>query len=71
MSVELTNEYKEILKLLEKVNSIDELKEIKSLLARYFFERTVDGANSVVEESDLSQEVIEKWKSEHFRRAGK
>lgn len=71
MSVELTNEYNEILKLLEKVNSIDELKEIKSLLARYFFERTVHGANSVVEESDLSQEVFDKWKSEHFRRAGK
>lgn len=68
MSGALNNTQLEILNLFSHNQNEDDLKEIKSLLIAYLADKVTREADKSFELSGYTQEVLEKWKLEHFRK---
>ena len=60
----------EILKLFRSNQSEEELQEIKSLLIAYLANKVTAEADKAFDKQKYSASVFEKWKLEHFRKAG-
>ena len=59
----------EILKLFRHDQSVEDLKEIKSLLVAYLSDKVVREADKAFDDKGYSPAVFEKWKEEHFRKS--
>ena len=57
----------QILELLSKVDSQEEMNDIRLLLARYFAEKAQKEIDKMWDEGIINDEVIEGWKHEHTR----
>lgn len=68
MSGSLNNTQLEILKLFSTNQTDEDLKEIKSLLIRYLADKVIREADSAFEEKEYTDEIFQKWKTEHFRK---
>lgn len=69
MSIALNDVQLEILKLFRRDQSIEDLKEIKSLLITYLSDKVTREADKAFDEKGYSESVFEKWKEEHFRKS--
>ena len=58
----------ELLKLFSRKQSEEDLQELKSLLTAYLADKVVREADAALEEKQYSENILEKWKSEHFRK---
>ncbi|MES2426533.1 MAG: hypothetical protein V4560_06145 [Bacteroidota bacterium] len=68
MPVALNNTQLEILKLFRNDQTEEELQEIKSLLIAYLANKVTLEADKAFKEKGYTDNVFEKWKSEHFRK---
>lgn len=57
----------QILELLSKVNSQEEMNDIRLLLAHYFAEKAQKEIDKMWDDGIINDEVIEGWKHEHMR----
>ena len=57
----------QILELLSKVDSQEEMNDIRLLLARYFAEKAQKEIDKMWDDGVINDEVIEGWKHEHMR----
>ncbi len=57
----------QILELLSKVDSQEEMNAIRLLLAHYFAEKAQKEIDKMWEDRVINDEVIEGWKHEHMR----
>ena len=69
MSIALNDVQLEILKLFRHDQSVEDLKEIKSLLITYLSEKVVREADKTFDDKGYPVSVFEKWKKEHFRKS--
>lgn len=60
----LSNLQLELLKLYSTNLSQDELLDLKRVLAKYFAQRAIHGADKIWEEKGLSNEDMNKWLNE-------
>lgn len=60
----LTNVQMELLKLYSTNLSQDDLLDLKKILARYFAQKAINGADKIWEEKGLSNEDMKKWLNE-------
>ena len=60
----LTNLQEELLRLYSTGISDEALIEVKDLLAKYFFQKAIDGATKVAEEKGYTQETFDSWLNE-------
>lgn len=51
----------ELLKIFSKINSEEELQELKKLIGQYYAKKATDEANRIWEERTLTQEDMDKW----------
>ena len=58
----------ELLKLFSRKQSEEDLQELKSLLTAYLADKIVREADAAFEEKHYPENILEKWKSEHFRK---
>jgi hypothetical protein len=68
MYIALNDVQLEILKLFSHDQSMEDLREIKSLLISYLSDKVVREADKVYDEKGYTFDVFEKWKTEHFRK---
>jgi hypothetical protein len=68
MGAALNNTQLEILNLFSHNQNEADLKEIKSLLVTYLADKVTREADKAFDEKGYTQEIFEKWKSEHFRK---
>jgi hypothetical protein len=59
----------EILKLFRHDQSLEDLKEIKSLLISYLSDKVTREADKSFDEKNYPVSVFEKWKTEHIRKS--
>jgi hypothetical protein len=71
MSVALNDIQLEILQLFRHEQSVEDLKEIKSLLISYLSDKVTREADKAVDERGYSASIFENWKSEHFRKSAR
>ncbi len=57
----------EMLELTSRVKSEAEMRDIRSLLGRYFAKQAEDAIDCLWDEGLLNEDVIEEWKNEHMR----
>ena len=69
MAAPLNNTQLEILKLFEKEQSEEDLKEIKSLLVTYLADKVTRTADKAFDEKAFTTSIFEQWKKEHFRKS--
>lgn len=69
MEASLNNTQLEILNLFAEEQSEEDLREIKSLLLMYLAEKVVREADKSFDAHNLSENIFEQWKREHFRKA--
>lgn len=69
MPIALNDVQLEILKLFRHEQSIEDLKELKSLLITYLSDKVTREADKAFDEKGYSASVFEKWKKEHFRKS--
>lgn len=63
----LSNIQLELLKVFSIDLSDEQLKEIRTLLSRYFAEKVTSEMDSFFENNSLGEEQIKKWSEEHMR----
>lgn len=51
----------ELLKIFSKINSEEELQELKKLIGQYYAKKATNEANRIWEERTLTQEDMDKW----------
>lgn len=56
-----------ILEVMSRVNDMEELNDIKNLLAKHFAEKALDSIDALWDEGEINQDTIESWKHEHMR----
>ena len=59
----------EILKLFQRDQSPEDLKEIKSLLVAYLADKVTREADKAFDQKGYSNHVFEQWKNDHFRKS--
>jgi hypothetical protein len=69
MSIALNDMQLEILKLFRHEQSVEDLKELKSLLITYLSFKVTKEADKAFHEKGYSASVFEEWKKEHFRKS--
>ena len=57
----------EMLEMVSKVSSEDEMRDIRHMLGLYFAKRAEDALDRLWDEGILDENVMEQWKSEHMR----
>jgi signal-transduction protein with cAMP-binding, CBS, and nucleotidyltransferase domain len=60
----LSNIQEELLRLYSTGISDEQLSEIKDVIAKYFFQKAIDGATKVAEEKGYTQETFDSWLNE-------
>jgi len=60
----LSNIQEELLRLYSTGISDEQLIEVKDILAKYFFQKAIDGATKVAEEKGYTQETFDSWLNE-------
>lgn len=60
----LSNIQEELLRLYSTGISDEQLLEVKDILAKYFFQKAIDGATKVAEEKGYTQETFDSWLNE-------
>ena len=61
LTQKLSNLQLEMLKVFSRNLSEDELLEIRRLLAKYFMQKAVQGADKTWDEKNYDQELMKKW----------
>lgn len=61
LAVPLSNLQLEILKLYSTDLNVSELKELKNQLAEFYAKRSIENANRVWKEKDLTNDDMDKW----------
>lgn len=64
LNVPLSNVQMELLKLYSTDLKENDLKDLKEILAKYFVDRSVQGADKVWEEKKYSDDKMDKWLNE-------
>ena len=67
MSAEFNTTQLEILKLLQHINSQQDLIKIKSLFAAYLSDKVVRNADAAFDNNNYTRHIVVQWKIEHFR----
>ena len=57
----------EMLELISRVKSEEEMKDIRRLLGQYFAKQAEDAMDRLWDEGKINDSVIEEWKNEHMR----
>ncbi len=70
MEAALNSTQLEILNLFAGKQSEEDLKEIKSLLIMYLADKVVREADKSFDEKSYTAEIFDRWKEEHYRKAG-
>jgi signal-transduction protein with cAMP-binding, CBS, and nucleotidyltransferase domain len=60
----LSNIQEELLRLYSTGISDEQLSEVKDVIAKYFFQKAIDGATKVAEEKGYTQETFDSWLNE-------
>lgn len=68
MGTALNTTQLEILNLFSHNQYEDDLKEIKSLLITYLADKVIRESDKSFIERKYTEDVFDKWKSEHFRK---
>lgn len=63
----LTNFQMQMLEATSKIESDDEMIQIRDILSRYFAEKAQCELDKLWENGTINDSVIETWKSEHMR----
>ena len=61
LAVPLSNLQLEILKLYSTDMNVSELKELKNQLAEFYAKRSIENANRVWKEKELTNDDMDKW----------
>lgn len=61
LKLPLTNVQMELIKLYATNLSDKDLEDLKNLLARFYAEKAIDGANAIWDEKGLTDADMEKW----------
>ena len=56
-----------LLSALNRINTQEELDELKSALSKFFMTRAENELDKLWEEGKINQATIEQWGNEHFR----
>lgn len=70
-SGKLTNLQLELLKIFKYDLNENQLKDIKSILGKYFAETASTEMDKLWEQEGWSDETMEQWANEHVRKKGK
>lgn len=57
----------QILELLSRVETAEEMEDIRALIARYFADKAQKELDKMWDDGVINDEVIEGWKHEHMR----
>jgi len=57
----------EMLEMVSKVSSEQEMSDIRRMLGQYFAKQAEDAIDRLWDEGILNEDVIEGWKNEHMR----
>ena len=57
----------EMLELISRVTSEEEMRDIRRMLGQYFAKQAEDAIDRLWEEGVLNDGVMEEWKKEHMR----
>lgn len=63
----LTNLQIELLEMFQYDLNEEQVKEIRSILVKYFAEKVSSGIDQLFEQNNWGEEKIEEWSKEHMR----
>ena len=57
----------EMMEMVSRVSSDNEMQDIRRMLGRYFAKRAEDALDRLWDDGTLNEKVMEDWKNEHMR----